>query len=149
MNETETKMGRPSEYDKEYILKVDDYLRSCVDTNEPVLSYITEKGNERYSGTRLIVNIPTIEGFAQYLKVSKKSLYNWAEKDIDFLHALEKIEDEQKKRLISKGLSGDYNSTIAKLILSANHNMREKSDIESGGKPINITFDSAFNKDGQ
>lgn len=141
------KCGRPSEYNLSYIGEVDVYLRTCYDEYNPVLTGVTPKGNEYYGRERLKVNIPTIEGFAQHLGVSKKSLYNWAEKDIDFLHALEKIEDEQKKRLIAKGLSGEYNSTIAKLILSANHNMREKSDIESGGKPINISFDSAFKND--
>ena len=36
------------------------------------------------------------------------------------------------------GLSGDYNSTIAKLILSTNHGMREGTDITSDNKPIAI-----------
>ena len=142
--ETECNCGRPSEYKEEFIGKVDEYIRSCTDEYNPVLTGVSIKGNEFYGKERLKVNIPTIEGFAQFIGFSKKSIYNWAEQNIAFLHALEKIEDEQKNRLIAKGLSGEYNSTIAKLILSANHNMREKSDIESGGKPINISFDPAF-----
>jgi curved DNA-binding protein CbpA len=41
---------------------------------------------------------------------------------------LKKILDEQKQRLLNKGASGEYNSTIAKLILSANHGMAEKKE---------------------
>ncbi len=41
------------------------------------------------------------------------------------------------QRLIDMGLSGVYNSTIAKLILSSNHGMRERLDKTSDDKPIN------------
>ena len=34
-------------------------------------------------------------------------------------------------RLGESGLSGAYNSTIAKLILSSNHGMHEKSEVEN------------------
>ena len=62
---------------------------------------------------------------------------------LDFLHALEKIENLQGKILQNKGLLGEFNPTITKLMLSANHGMREKSDITSDDKPIEgntITF---------
>lgn len=117
-------MGRPTEYKEEYVGAVDHYLTQCEDV-------LTERG-------KLQVKLPTIEGFSLYLGVSKKSLYNWREEHEDFLHALEKIEKEQKERLLNMGLSGDYNATIAKLVLSANHNMREKSetDVTSGGEKL-------------
>lgn len=121
-------LGRPSEYSEEYIDKVDHYLAQCEDT-------LTERG-------KLQVRLPTIEGFSIYLGVSKKSLYNWRDKHPDFLHALEKIETEQKERLLNMGLSGDYNPTIAKLVLSANHNMREKTeqDITSQGQQLGVVI---------
>ena len=47
----------------------------------------------------------------------------------------EYIGDSQKftanDRLGESGLSGAYNSTIAKLILSSNHGMHEKSEVEN------------------
>ncbi len=52
----------------------------------------------------------------------------------EFLYALRYIKEEQRKRLINGGLSGKYNSTIAKLILSANHGMHEKKETEHSGK---------------
>jgi hypothetical protein len=47
---------------------------------------------------------------------------------------LKKIKDIQRERLLYNGLSGDYNSTIAKLVLSANHGMSEKSEVDHTSK---------------
>ena len=116
--------GRPSEYKEEYIDKVDEYLALNVDEEEE----------------RLKVKLPTIEGFALFIGVNKTSLYEWEKKHDDFSNALNKIRTEQQGRLLNKGLSGDYNSTIAKLILSSNHGMSEKQNIDhtSKGEPIPI-----------
>ena len=114
--------GRPTEYKEEYIDAVDEYLSICKDE---------EKDNGK-----LKVSLPTIEGFAMFIDVSKRILYNWEQLHPQFLHALDKIRTEQQKRLLDKGLSGDYNSTIAKLILSSNHGMREKSDITTNDKDL-------------
>jgi len=74
------------------------------------------------------------------LNVPRRTLYEWRDKHKDFSHSLEKIVTEQHKRLLDKGLSGEYNSTIAKLILSSNHGMSEKSEskVEHSGA-INLT----------
>lgn len=139
-----------SEYDPKYIKEVDKYLISRKDRN---VSYIikknatTLKSNKKKQqvvyGTRFKVNLPTIEGFAKYIGFSKKTLYNWAKAKKDFRKALDKIKAEQKTRLIDMGLSGNYNPTIAKLILSNNHGMRDRFDATSGDKPL----DSNFNDD--
>lgn len=126
--------GRPSEYKEEYIDKADEYLAICQDEDKKVIKQSSEK-YEMYDN-KLKVHLPTIEGFALFLNVNKTSLYEWEKIHPDFSNALSKIRTEQQKRLIDNGLSGDYNSTIAKLILSANHGMREKSDITTDDKPI-------------
>lgn len=113
--------GRPEEYKATYIAKVSEYLASRSDT-------VIEN--------KLKVKLPTIEGFAQFIGVNKTSLYEWEKKYPQFSNALDKIRQEQQQRLLDNGLSGDYNPTIAKLILSANHGMREKSDVTSDDKPI-------------
>lgn len=126
--------GRPSEYKEEYISKAKEYLSLCQDEYD---EYHKTRGEKSDSFDRIIkVKLPTIEGFALYLDVSKKSLYNWAEQNPEFLHALDDIERIQKQRLIENGLSGDYNPMIAKLILSANHGMREKQDITTNNKDL-------------
>ena len=116
MNE-ENKVGRPTKYNPQYILMVEDYLKRNQDEEE-------------------VVRLPTISGFASEIGFPEKTLYAWANNEPEFRKALDKIKEEQKKRLLNKGLSGDYNSTIAKLILSANHGMREGKDITTDGEKI-------------
>lgn len=129
-------MGRPTEYKKEYIDKVDEYLESCTDEE---YDWTKSQGDKTESWEhRIKVKLPTIDGFAKFINVPRRCLYDWREKNEDFSHSLDKIVAEQQERLLSKGLSGDYNPAIAKLILSANHGMREKSDIDLNNPDGNL-----------
>lgn len=130
--------GRPTKYKPEYCQKVDDYLVENQDEVEAVVESENEQtGRTRYD-RRFKVRLPTIEGFASYLDVSKQTLYNWSEEHKEFLDSLGKIEREQHSRLVNEGLAGNYNPTIAKLILTNNHGMSEKTetDITSKGEQI-------------
>lgn len=128
------KGGRPTKYRESLIGAVDDYLKICVDEyNE----FHRVRGDRTNAYDRLVkVNLPTMEGFSIYLDVHLDSLYEWADKYPKFSEALDKILKLQKERLTKGALSGEYNPTIAKLMLSSNHGMREKSDVTTGGKPI-------------
>jgi hypothetical protein len=118
-------VGRPTSYKEEYNDLVDDYLKDCIDS---------------YDNGKRDVKLPTIGGFALMVGVNKQTLYNWGEEHPQFLDSLNKIVEEQQNRLINQGLAGNYNSTIAKLILSSNHGMSEKTenktDITTGGDKI-------------
>jgi len=111
--------GRPTKYDVSFCQRVDEYLATT--------------GREQTS-------LPTYEGFAVFLGVTRKTLFNWAEKHKKFLHSLEKILTVQAKQLIDDGIYGgkEVNATIVKLMLQNNHGMRERKDITSGDKPIPI-----------
>jgi hypothetical protein len=114
-------------YKKSFIEEVDKYLATKVD--------------KKIDGV-FKVNLPSIEDFAiSWLKVSKKSVYNWQKDHKSFYAALDKIRNEQKQRLITQGLAGNYNSTIAKLILSSDHGMRERSDVTTDDEPISAFTD--------
>ncbi len=92
---------------------------------------------------KLKVKLPTIERLSLFLEEKLKADNTINENSIcidtietyakdeenkpEFFGALKWLKSEQKKRLLESGLSGDYNSTIAKLILSANHGMNEKT----------------------
>ena len=108
---------RPSEYKEEYIDKVDEYIA------------ITGREN---------TSLPTIAGFAVYLDVTKKTIYNWSKEHEDFLHSLDRILTKQEVQLIDDGIYGgkEVNSTIVKLLLMNNHGMRERKDTTSGDKPL-------------
>lgn len=130
--------GRPTKYLEEYNNKVDEYLELHQDKELEKVGLRSEKGYEKIDYV-LRVNLPTIEGFARFIGVNKTTLYEWDKKYPDFSNSLDKIRIEQQTRLINEGLAGNYNPTIAKLILSSNHGMREKTeqDITTGGKEIN------------
>ena len=142
-----TARGRPTKYKKEFIDKAVEYLQKFEAFDEDVDNY---KGEI----------IPTIEGFARYIGIhSKVTLYNWAEaqaksqpnpddlegEDIpgnpDFLNALCSIKNLQAILLQNGGLKGALNATITKLMLSANHDMREKSDVTSDDSKIGNAAD--------
>ena len=123
--------GQPTKYDPKYNTYVDDYLELNIDEVE------TNRWN--LSGQHIKVRLPTIEGFALYIGVTRQTLYEWKETHQEFSYSLTRILNEQKKRLLNMGLSGHYNPTIAKLILSSDHGMREKSDITSDDKPLGVS----------
>lgn len=123
------KGGRPKDYGPHILEKVKKYIASCKDKDEKIEKQVNEeKGYVMYEN-RLRVKLPTLEGLATYLNVHVDTLYDWSKKYIKFSEALDKIRRLQKDTLINNGLAGTYNPTIAKLILSANHGMREKVDV--------------------
>lgn len=130
--------GRPTDYSKEIQKKAENYLLECEDEEVQQTVGLSAKGTELYK-TKLNVNLPTIEGLSAYLKVNRDTLYEWAKHHPEFSDTLEDIKAEQAKRLVNSGLSGDYNPTIAKLMLSSNHGMSERTDITSAGKGLTIS----------
>lgn len=131
------KVGRPTLYEGEKTIeKAMAYLESCVDEE-----YDWTKSSSANGETwehRIKVKLPTVEGLAIYLNTLVRNLYSWADEHPEFLHTLELIKQAQKERLVSKSISGDYNSTIVKLMLSANHGMREKTDLEVSNPDGNL-----------
>ena len=137
--ETPNPVGRPSSYLPEYCDKVDEYLETRQDEEyDWTKSESSGKVDSESWEHRIKVRIPTMDGFARFIGVPRRTLFDWKDEHEEFSHSLEKILIEQKERLISYGLSGDYNPTIAKLILASNHDMRDKvdTDVTSKGKSI-------------
>lgn len=121
-------MARPSEKPDNLVELVDEYLTECQD---------------EFTINSSTVDLPTIEGFALKISFHKDTLYEWAKTDKEFSDSLGKIKQEQKKRVLNQGLAGNYNSTIAKLILAANHGMSDKAEIDNTHKfptGIDISF---------
>lgn len=132
--------GRPTKYtsDEEMEQEVIKYLEECVDEQYTLTKSSSNSGETVENKIR--VNLPTLEGFALRLGITTSTLYKWKLEKPNFSESLERIIEEQRKRLLDKGLSGDYNPTIAKLILSSNHGMAEKTqqDITSNGETIGV-----------
>ena len=133
-------MARYTDYNTKLIRKkLREYMRDNIDYEEPIMTRQTARGNVEYI-RKTTVKLPTIEGFAKYIGVARKTLYNWAKENPEFQEELEKILTEQQTRLINRGLDGTYNPLIAKLILSSNHGMRDGIDTTTNGDSINTTF---------
>jgi hypothetical protein len=113
--------GQPTKYTPEIIDEINKYLAEAVPEN---------------------MQIPTVEGIALKLGISKDTLYEWAKVHPEFSDALGKLKMMQKQALITTGIFGgkEINQTIVALLLKVNHDMVEKSavDVTSGGKPIPI-----------
>lgn len=136
--------GRPTEYDPKYIKKVDDYLKQCRDKKRLFHKVRGEKSDSYEEVIK--VKLPSVEDFAGYLGVTRQTIYNWRDAHDDFGYVLEKIDNEQRTRLINGGLEGTYSPVISKLMLSSNHGMREKSDLTSDDKPIKTFSDETIER---
>jgi hypothetical protein len=104
--------GRPTKYTPELIEKAKAYI----------------KDYEMYGDV-----IPSIAGLASVLDVHRSLLYVWEKQHPVFLDILEAIKREQQKILLNKGLSGDFNSAITKLVLGK-HGYHEKQDVDLKGE---------------
>ncbi len=137
--------GRPTKYKPEFCEEVDKYLKKSRDEHYQLLRGSSTNG-ETYEN-KIRVKLPTLEGFASFIGIGLSTVEEWKRKYPIFQRAFEKIMVEQKKRLIDSGLSNDYNSTIAKLILASNHGMRDRTDVTSGDAPIKQVTGMIIQKD--
>lgn len=73
---------------------------------------------------------PSILGLACVLRVTRKTLYNWAENNEAFLHILEELKQKSERTLLKKGLINEFNSNITKLALGK-YGYHDKSDVNT------------------
>ena len=133
MEKKKHRAGRHSKFDeKTFFKKVKEYLQLRQDEE------IGVRNGRGTVITKLRVKLPTIEGFAAFLGVTKMTLYNWAEVYPEAEEGLEIIKQEQFQRLIDEGLAGNYNPMITRLILAVNHGMIEETRFDG---EVKHTFD--------
>jgi len=130
--------GRPTEYTEDLIDKVEQYITECVDSYEYIDATDREGKPILTHEKRFKVKLPSIEGLVVYLDIPKSDIYTWEKVHPDFLRVLNKLRAKQAELLLNNGLSGTYNSTISKLILTK-HGYREGFE-HSGpdGSPIKV-----------
>ena len=102
--------GRPTLYSRELLEKAEAYVAGDYDC-------IYKHG------------IPSHLGICEALRISKTTLYEWAsdEGKKEFSDILAQCLAIQHNLLIGKGLSGDFNAAITKLVLGK-HGYHEKVD---------------------
>ena len=132
--------GRPLKYSEEMIIKAKEYIDSCEDKEEERVKQSNDKKGYEMVEYKLRVKLPTIEGLAYFLKISRDTLYQWEKDHPQFSDILEVLRLKQSETLINKGLSGDYNSTMAKMMMTK-HGYRDESKSEltgPNGGPVKI-----------
>jgi len=148
--------GRPSEYTDALAKKAQKYLDGCVDSIE---EYHKTRGEKSDSYERIVrVKLPTIEGLAIAIGINKTTVYEWEKKYPAFSNVIEDLRNVQADRLLNNGMSGDYNPTIAKVLLTK-HGYREGTDVTSAGKqlptpilgtePLNVQSNDSNKKDSE
>lgn len=117
--------GRPTEYNQAIIEKTREYLNTFETLGEV---------------------IPSIEGLAVYLDLARSTIYDWIgqEDKQEFSDIVEKILAFQGKTLANKGLKGEFNPTIAKLMLSK-HGYKDSTENETK-LTGSISLTDLFNK---
>lgn len=101
-------MGRPTDYSQEKLNLAAEYVEK-----------FGEYGD----------SIPSVAGLACVLKVSKSTVYLWKRDHQEFSDTLEKILTSQERHALNGGISGQFNSTISKLVL-ANHGYSDSTVID-------------------
>lgn len=109
--------GRPTKYNSEAQAKADKYVDGG----------FTEKDDV----------VPSRAGLCLYLNVDRETLTNWGKVYPEFFGTLERLRSMQEHITLNGGLKGNFNSTIAKLLL-ANHGYSDKQAVDhtTGGKEI-------------
>ena len=95
-----------------------------------LLDYIkSENANGETREQKIRVSLPTRQGFANFIGVSFSNLTEWYAIP-EMAIALQKIDAVQFTRLVNNGLSGSYNPSITKMLLSSNHGMSDNTKVE-------------------
>lgn len=116
MDATGTKMARPTKYTPEIQKKAENYAMDFTAYGDPV---------------------PTVAGLADAIDVARSTIYLWQEEHPEFSDTLERIDRRQEKFLISGGLTNEFNTGIAKLMLH-NHGYSDRSstDVTTQGDKV-------------
>ena len=108
-NDVKGKGGRPTKLTDELLEKAEEYVYDFR-ANEDV--------------------VPSVAGLACYLEISRSSLYNYKDENARFLDIVERVELLQEKMLVNGGLMGDFNPTIAKLMMTK-HGYSDKQEVDN------------------
>ena len=115
-------LGRPSTYSDEIVQKAREYLETYEQLGHAV---------------------PSVAGLSLIIKKRRSTIYEWAG-DADkkpFSDILDEINATQEQVALSKGLKGDYNANLVKLLLGK-HGYSDKVETQS-----TVTFENASDEE--
>lgn len=118
--------GRPSDYNLELQEKADQYIYD-----------FSEQGDV----------VPSRAGLCCWMGIARSTSYEWEKIHPRFSDTIEKISVLQECLALNESLKGNFNSTIARLLLS-NHGYSDsqKVDHTTNGKDIAPSFATLYGK---
>jgi hypothetical protein len=129
--------GRPTKYEGEKTLeKLRAYIDSCVDGYEEFVTHLKKvkgKGKQKAKTVQMLerkfrVRLPMLEGVALALDIQVPTIQEWRKQYPEFSSLIAKVLQLQAQRLAENSLTGLYNPTIAKVLLSK-HGYREGHEL--------------------
>lgn len=84
---------------------------------------------------------PSVVGLCKVINRSRTTIYDWASQDDnEFSYILEAINESQELVAWDKGMTGDYNASLVKLLLGKHgyHDKQDNSVSGPGGGPIEV-----------
>lgn len=120
-------IGRPTKYTPELVEAARHYAEQ-----------FKELGDE----------FPSACGLALHLGISRQLIYDWSkdEEKAEFLYILERIQCKQENVLLNKGIIGEFNSNITKLVLGKHGYSDRQEHTGKDGGPIETAAVSARDK---
>jgi len=109
-------VGRPTKYNKQLQSEADRYVYDWSQTDA----------------------VPSRVGLCCWLGISKHTSYQWGREHPEFSATLEAVEALQEHVAMNKGITGEFNSTITKLVL-ANHGYSERNEIDHKSSDRSMT----------
>lgn len=119
-------VGRPTKYNAELQEEADAYLFNWMERDA----------------------VPSRVGLCCYLGISKQTSYEWEKLYPEFLATLAAVDTLQEHTAVNKGITGEFNSTIVKLVL-ANHGYSDKQAVDlssTDGSMSPRTFSEMYGK---
>lgn len=106
-------MARPTKWSKEIELEAWDYVNGKWESLDHAF--------------------PSVVGLCSVINLNRNTVYDWAtHEDKEFSDILESINERQELIAWNKGLKGDYNANLVKLLLGK-HGYKESSSTEVTG----------------
>lgn len=100
--------GRPSKYNATIQKKAEDYIKNLPEDEV----------------------VHSIEGLADHINVARSTVYKWRDEIEEFSDTLETILRKQAKTLINRGLAGEFNAPMTKMMMNVNHGYRERTETD-------------------
>ena len=85
--------------------------------------------------------VPSLVGLCRVINRSRQTLYNWSNDDSEFLDILEAINENQELVTLNKSLTGEYNATIAKLLLGK-HGYTDRQTLRADVRDVSAMSDA-------